>query len=157
MEKSTKPKNSFKYDSIFVQLVTSYTVLYLLFFWGIFFIYFLSPDGDPLNKGEDGKGSWNLWTGLFLWFLSGTLLFFKRRISDVDFENDPILNKLDDELNEINKSQLTKLQKIKDEQPENWKQLVENGLVDPKDFKDKNEESKNADLSNLEKQGKKDS
>ena len=157
MKKSTKPSNSIKYDSIFVQLVTSYTVLYLLFFWGIFFIYFLSPEGDPLNKGEDGKGSWNLWTGLFLWLLSGTLLFFKRRISDVSFENDPVLNKLDDELYEINRSQLTKLQKIKDEQPENWKLLVENGLGDSKDFKDKNEKTNNADLSNIEKQGEKDS
>jgi hypothetical protein len=157
MKKSTKPSNSLKYDSIFVQLVTSYTVVYLLFFWGIFFIYFLSPEGDPLNKGEDGKGSWNLWTGLFLWLLSGTLLFFKRRISDVSFENDPVLNKLDDELFEINRSQLTKLQKIKDEQPENWKLLVENGLVDSKDFKDKNEKTNNADLSNIEKQGEKDS
>lgn len=157
MKKSTKHSNSLKYDSIFVQLVTSYTVVYLLFFWGIFFIYFLSPEGDPLNKGEDGKGSWNLWTGLFLWLLSGTLLFFKRRISDVSFENDPVLNKLDDELYEINRSQLTKLQKIKDEQPENWKLLVENGLVDSKDFKDKNEKTNNADLSNIEKQGEKDS
>jgi hypothetical protein len=75
----------------------------------------------------------------------------------VDFDNDPILNKLDDELYEINRSQLSKLQKIKDEQPENWKQLVENGLVDPKDFKDKNEKSNNVDLSNLEKQEEKDS
>ena len=140
MKKSTKSSNRFIYDSIVVQLLTSYTVLYLLFFWGIFFIYFLSPNGDPLNKGEDGKGSWNLWTGLFLWLLSGTLLFFKKRFSNVDIENvdienDPNLNKLDDELYEINRSQLAKLQKIKDEQPENWKELVENGLVDPKDFK----------------------
>lgn len=71
--------SAFKKDSIFVKLITSYTVLYLLFFWGIFFIYFLSPEGDPLNKGADGKGSWNLWTGLSLWLLSGVLLFFKKR------------------------------------------------------------------------------
>ena len=143
--------SAFKSPSIFIQLITSYTVLFLLFFAGVFFIYFMSPEGDFLNRGEDGKGSWNLWTGLFLWLLSGVLLFFKKRFSEVDFDNDPVLNKLDDELFEINRGQIPKLQKIKDEQPENWKQLVEHGLVDPKDFKDKNEKSNNSDLGNLEK------
>ena len=50
-------------------------------------------------------------------------------------DNDPVLNKLDDELYDINRSYIPKLQKVKDTQPENWKQLVKYGLVDPKDFK----------------------
>jgi hypothetical protein len=137
MEKSTKPSGGFKKDSIFIQLITSYTVLYFLFFFGIFFIYFLSPEGDPLNKGEDGKGSWNLWAGLFLWLLSGALLFFKKRFSELNFDNDPVLSKLDSELYEINRGQIPKLQKVKDNDPEMWKQLVKYDLVDPKDFKDK--------------------
>jgi hypothetical protein len=127
----------FNRPSIFIQLITSYTVLFLFFFAGVFFIYFMSPEGDILNKGEDGKGSWNLWTGLFLWLLSGVLLFFKKRFSEVDFDNDPILNKLDDELFEINRGQIPKLKKVKDNDPEMWKQLVKYDLVDPRDFKDK--------------------
>jgi hypothetical protein len=50
-------------------------------------------------------------------------------------DNDPILNKLDDELYDINRSYIPKLQKIKDNEPEMWKQLLKYGLVDPKDFK----------------------
>ncbi len=138
MEKSTKPSKSFKKDSIFIQLITSYTVLFLLFFAGVFFIYFMSPEGDILNKGEDGKGSWNLWTGLFFWLLSGVLLFFKKRFSEVDFDNDPVLNKLDDELADINKSGLPKLKKMQNEDPKLFAALVEMNLIDPnhKDFID---------------------
>ena len=145
MKKSTNPSNWFKNDSIFIQLITSYTALYLLFFWGIFFIYFLSPEGDPLNKGEDGKGSWNLWTGLFLWLLSGALLFFKKRYSEVDVDNDPVLNKLDAELVDINKSDLHKLKKMQKEEPELFAKMVEMNLIDPnhKDFIDSNNEDQN--------------
>ena len=50
-------------------------------------------------------------------------------------DNDPVLNKLDDELYDINRSYIPKLQKVKDTQPEMWKQLLKYGLVDPKDFK----------------------
>jgi hypothetical protein len=50
-------------------------------------------------------------------------------------DNDPVLNKLDDELYDINRSYIPKLQKIKDNEPEMWKQLLKYGLVDPKDFK----------------------
>jgi hypothetical protein len=139
--------SAFNRPSIFIQLITSYTVLFLLFFTGVFLIYFMSPEGDFLNKGENGKGSWNLWTGLFLWLLSGVLLFFKKRFSEVDFDNDPVLNKLDDELFEINRGQIPKLQKVKDNEPEMWKQLVKYGLVDPKDFKDK--DSDNESTSDL--------
>ena len=137
--------SAFKNPSIFLQLITSYTVLYLLFFWGIFFIYFLSPEGDPLNKGEDGKGSWNLWTGLFLWLLSGALLFFKKRYYEVDFDNDPVLNKLDTELADINKSDVPKLKKMQNEDPKLFAALVEMNLIDPnhKDFIDSSDEDEN--------------
>ena len=50
-------------------------------------------------------------------------------------DNDPVLNKLDAELYDINRSYIPKLQKVKDTQPEMWKQLLKYGLVDPKDFK----------------------
>jgi hypothetical protein len=50
-------------------------------------------------------------------------------------DNDPVLNKLDDELYDINRSYIPKLQKVKDTQPEMWKQLVKYNMVDPKDFK----------------------
>jgi hypothetical protein len=50
-------------------------------------------------------------------------------------DNDPVLNKLDAELYDINRSYIPKLQKVKNDQPEMWKQLVKYGLVDPKDFK----------------------
>ena len=52
--------------------------------------------------------------------LISCFILYQKEISKVDFDNDLVLNKLDDELHEINKSQLSKLQKIKDEQPENW-------------------------------------
>jgi hypothetical protein len=134
--------SAFKNPSIFIQLITSYTVLFLLFFAGVFFIYFMSPKGDYLNKGEDGKGSWNLWTGLFLWLLSGVLLFFKKRFSEVDFDNDPVLNKLDDELADINKSDLPKLKKMQNEDPKLFAALLEMNLIDPnhKDFIDSSNE-----------------
>jgi hypothetical protein len=64
-------------------------------------------------------------------------LFGKKKPQSMQqvIDNDPVLNKLDDELYDINRSYIPKLQKIKDTQPENWKQLVKYGLVDPKDFK----------------------
>ncbi len=141
--------SAFKNPSIFLQLITSYTVLFLLFFAGVFFIYFMSPEGDFLNRGEDGKGSWNLWTGLFLWLLSGVLLFFKKRFSEVDFDEDPVLNKLDDELFEINRGQIPKLKKMKKENPEYFDKLVKAGLVNLDDFKD--EDSNNEKLNPKEK------
>lgn len=119
---------------------------------GAIFVFFLSPEVDPLNKGENGNGSWDLWVGVLIWVVMVLLYFFKDKLYEVDFDNDPELNKLDDELDEINRSQLPKLRKVKDEQPENWKQLVVYGLVDPKDFKDENEELNNSDLGSLENQ-----
>jgi hypothetical protein len=50
-------------------------------------------------------------------------------------DSDPVLNKLDDELYDINRNYIPRLQKIKDNDAESWKQLVKYGLVDPKDFK----------------------
>lgn len=151
MKKSKNNPKWFKNDSIFFQLMVSTTMSYILLCVGAIFVFFLSPEGDPLNKGENGNGSWNLWVGVLIWVVMVLLYFFKDKLSEVDFDNDPVLNKLDDELDEINRNQLPKLQKIKDEQPENWKQLVEYGLVDPKDFKDENEELNNSDLGSLEK------
>lgn len=119
---------------------------------GAIFVFFLSPEVDPLNKGENGNGSWDLWVGVLIWVVMVLLYFFKDKLYEVDFDNDPELNKLDDELDEINRSQLPKLRKVKDEQPENWKQLVVYGLVVPKDFKDENEELNNSDLGSLENQ-----
>ncbi len=138
MKKSKNNPKWFKKNSIFVKLVTSYTVLYLLFFWGIFFIYFLSPEGDPLNKGEDGKGSWNLWTGLFLWLLSGALLFFKKRYSEVDFDNDPVLNKLDKEMEETARSYVPRLKQMKRQDPELFKMMQEKGIIGKEFGKKKN-------------------
>jgi preprotein translocase subunit SecY len=121
--------SAFKNPSIFIQLITSYTVLFLLFFAGVFFIYFMSPEGDYLNKGEDGKGSWNLWTGLFLWLLSGVLLFFKKRFSEVDFDNDPVLNKLDKEMEEIARSQVPRFKQLKKEDPALFKRMQQMGII----------------------------
>jgi hypothetical protein len=139
--------------SVFLRIFLSGEMQAILFIAGVVFIYFLSPEGQPANRGEDGKGTWNLWTGLFLCLLSGGLMFFKDKLPNVDFDNDPDLNKLDDELYDINRSYIPKLQKIKDTQPENWKQLVKYGLVDPKDFKDK--DSDNESTSDPQKQEKK--
>jgi hypothetical protein len=121
--------SAFNRPSIFIQLITSYTVLFLLFFAGVFFIYFMSPEGDILNKGEDGKGSWNLWTGLFLWLLSGVLLFFKKRFSEVDFDNDPVLNKLDKEMEKTARSYVPRLKQMKKEDPVLFKRMQQMGII----------------------------
>jgi hypothetical protein len=79
MKKSTKPSvREILNDSIFVQLVTSHRVILMINFLGYIYLFW-SPEGDPLNKGENGKGSWNLWTAIFLWLLSLVLYFIKKR------------------------------------------------------------------------------
>lgn len=49
-------------------------------------------------------------------------------------DNDPVLKKLQDELEDIGQSYLPRLRKIKAEKPEMFKFLVANDLI-PKDFK----------------------
>jgi hypothetical protein len=64
-------------------------------------------------------------------------LFGKKKPQSLQqvIDSDPVLNKLDDELYDINRNYIPRLQKIKDNDAESWKQLVKYGLVDPKDFK----------------------
>ncbi len=64
-------------------------------------------------------------------------LFGKKKPTPIQnvIDDDPILKKIDGDLTNINRNYIPKLQRIKDKQPEDWKQLVKYGLVDPKDFK----------------------
>ena len=86
MKSSTKsPKNNSIYKEVFIdffkELVSFKQMQWILLVVGAFFIYFMSPDGDPLNKGENGKGSWNLWTGVFFW---GVMVFIIPKESSND-------------------------------------------------------------------------
>ena len=50
-------------------------------------------------------------------------------------DNDPVLNKLDKEIGDIQKSYIPKLKKFKKEDPENFYKLVKAGLIDLDDVK----------------------
>ena len=49
-------------------------------------------------------------------------------------DNDPVLNKLDAELADINKSYLPKLKKMQKEEPKLFDSLVKMGLINLNDF-----------------------
>lgn len=143
MKKSTKsPKNNSIYKEVFIELfkelVSFKQMRWILFVVGAFFIYFMSPDGDPLNKGENGKGSWNLWTGLFFWGVIAVWYFLNKKkpqsLQQV-LDNDPVLKKIDREIQATMDSQVPYLLKVKRERPEDWAWMVKAGLV-PQDFDD---------------------
>lgn len=105
---------------------------WILFVVGAFFIYFMSPDGDPLNKGENGKGSWNLWTGLFFWGVIVVWFFLNKKKSQTLqqlVDNDPVLKNLQDELDDIDRSYIPKMRKLKSEDPEVFKYLQDTGFI----------------------------
>lgn len=151
MKKSTKsPKNNSIYKEVFIELfkelVSFKQMQWILFVVGAFFIYFMSPDGDPLNKGENGKGSWNLWTGLFFWGVIAVWYLLNKKKPQAFqqlVDNDPVLNQLDREIEDTIDSQVPYLLKVKKERPEDWAWMVKAGLV-PKDFGDN---KKVADIS----------
>lgn len=151
MKSSTKsPKNNTIYKEVlidlFKELVSFKEMQWILLVVGAFFIFFMSPDGDPLNKGENGKGSWNLWTGLFFWGVI-VVWYFLNKNKPQTFEqlvdNDPVLRKLDDELQDMIDGYYPKLKKMQKEDPENFKWLKDNGFI-PNDFDDN---KKVADIS----------
>jgi len=49
-------------------------------------------------------------------------------------DNDPVLRKLDDELQDMIDKLLSKIEKMQKEEPEDFKWLQDNGFI-PKDFK----------------------
>ena len=151
MKSSTNsPKNNSIYKEVFIdffkELVSFKQMQWILLVVGAFFIYFMSPDGDPLNKGENGKGSWNLWTGVFFWGVMVVWYFLNKNKPQVFqqlVDDDPVLKQLDREIEDTIDSQVPYLLKVKRERPEHWDLLVKGGMV-PKDFGDN---KKVADIS----------
>lgn len=143
MKSSTKsPKNNTIYKEVlidlFKELVSFKEMQWILLVVGAFFIFFMSPDGDPLNKGENGKGSWNLWTGLFFWGVI-VVWYFLNKNKPQTFEqlvdNDPVLKQLDKEIGDINNKYIPQLKKFRKEDPENFYRLVKAGVIDLEDLK----------------------
>jgi flagellar motility protein MotE (MotC chaperone) len=143
MKKSTKsPKNNSIYKEVFIELfkelVSFKQMQWILFVVGAFFIYFMSPDGDPLNKGENGKGSWNLWTGLFFWGVIAVWYFLNKKKPQTLqnlITNDQELKQIDNDIKDLIDSQIPILLRLKKQHPDLWKIAVEKGLV-PQDFDD---------------------
>lgn len=63
-------------------------------------------------------------------------LFGKKKPQSLQqiIDNDPVLNKLDDELADINKTYLPKLKKMQKEDPTAFDSLVKMGLINLSDF-----------------------
>jgi hypothetical protein len=59
--------NKNKILSVFLRFFFSGEMKTILFIAGVVFIFFLSPEGQPANRGEDGNGTWNLWVGVLIW------------------------------------------------------------------------------------------
>ena len=126
--------------SVFLRIFLSGEMQAILFIAGVVFIYFLSPEGQPANRGEDGKGTWNLWVGLVFWGLTGLSSYFQFFPPNLKIENDPELEKLDQEIQNVIDSQVPYLLKVKKERPEDFAWMVKSGLV-PKDLKDEDDDS----------------
>jgi hypothetical protein len=70
--------------SVFLRIFLSGEMQAILFIAGVAFIYFLSPEGQPANRGEDGKGTWNLWIGVLIWCLMGLSIYIKQSSQKYD-------------------------------------------------------------------------
>lgn len=125
--------------SIIFLLFTSQMMRWIFTIAGFWFIYFMSDKDDPLNKGTNGNGSWNLWTGIIMWVLVFVSQFAKNKIITTSIEDvieeDDEIKKIDQDLAQIASSYKPYLKK-REEDPEFWKKLVDSGLINDDDIKD---------------------